>query len=119
MSIARLFAIRPLLPARFRGLERDYRSMTTFPWMAGFHLPTPGWFCPPADNWDLVRDGPATLRDKMGTSDFQPIACVVGAASPTGNMEVSDYYRRWRIADYVVVAAVDREANLLCPDVKK
>ncbi|TAJ97572.1 hypothetical protein EPO44_12290 [bacterium] len=43
------------------------------------------------------------------------LACVVGATTPSGSTDISAYYRRWRIADYVVVLAIDSEGRAICP----
>lgn len=65
---------------------------------------------------DLVSDADATVRERLGSGDFNPIACVVGATTPSGSSDISDYYRRWRIADYVLVVGIDRQGRAIRED---
>jgi len=64
--------------------------------------------------WDLVRD-PVILSQKIEARLDNPIACVVAPYIPEGLWEISDYYKRWRILDYKILWAVDKDGNSICP----
>lgn len=68
--------------------------------------------------WDIVTDPDATLRERLGSRDFSPIACVVAATTPSGSTDISALYRRWRIADYIIVLAIDREGRAIQADMR-
>jgi len=57
--------------------------------------------------FDLVCDAEDTIRERLGSADFNPIACVVGATTPSGSSDISEYYRRWRVANYAIEVGID------------
>lgn len=63
--------------------------------------------------WDLIKD-PAILNQKLGGHLINPIGCVVAPNIPLGLWDISDYYRRWRVLDYKILWAVDKDGNSLC-----
>jgi len=65
---------------------------------------------------DLVSDADATVRERLGTGNFNPIACVVGATTPSGSSDIADYYRRWRIADYDLVVGIYNQGRAIRKD---
>jgi len=63
--------------------------------------------------WDLIKD-PAILNQKLGGHLINPIGCVVAPNIPLGLWDISDYYRRWRVLDYKILWAVDKDGNSFC-----
>jgi class 3 adenylate cyclase len=63
--------------------------------------------------FDLISDADATIRKRLGSTDFNPIACVVGATTPSGSTDISGYYRHWRITEYALVVGIDSEGRAL------
>lgn len=64
---------------------------------------------------DIVVDASEALARANVPSSTEPIACVVGAR-PRANSDgysIQDYYGKWRVSDYEVLALIDRDGRRL------